>query len=98
MSYNPTKAQIDALKAKHGDIFLIEVENKKAIVKAPGRKELGAASTLAGSDPMKFNEQILKSCWLEGDEEIKTNDRLFMSVSAKLDKIIEIAEAEIKKL
>jgi hypothetical protein len=93
-----TQSEINEMKAKHKSVFLIEVDGRKAYLKAPGRKELSYAASTAGKDPMAFNDAILKSCWLAGDEEIKTDDRLFMGVAAKLDQIIETAEAEIKKL
>lgn len=93
-----TQEQINAWKGKYGDIFLVEVEDKKAYLKTPGRNELSYAATVGAKDPMKFNEAILNSCWLDGDEEIRTVDRLFLGVSAQLDTIIQTAEATIKKL
>lgn len=96
--YTATQEDINAWKQKHGDIFLVEVEGRNAYLKAPGRKELSYAATVASKDPMKFNEAILNQCWLAGDEEIKTDDTLFMGVAAKLDEIIQMAEATIKKL
>ena len=50
------------------------------------------------TDPLRYNEIILKDCWLAGDEEIQTNNGLFLSVSAQLPKLIEIKEAELVKL
>jgi hypothetical protein len=35
---------------------------------------------------------------LAGDDEIQTDDTLFMSVSAKLTALIEIKDAELEKL
>ncbi len=47
---------------------------------------------------MKYNEVLLENCWLDGDEEIKKDDSLFLGVSSHLAEIIEIKTAEIKKL
>lgn len=47
---------------------------------------------------MKYNEFLLNNCWLEGDEIIKTDDALFLGVSAQLAEIIEMKEATLKKL
>jgi len=93
-----TAEQIAELKAKHGSIFMIEVDEFTAYVKTPGRNELSYASAISKSDPIKFNSAILEKCWLAGDDNIQTDDRLFMGVAAKLDQIIETAEATIKKL
>lgn len=40
----------------------------------------------------------LNNCWLAGDEEIKIDDSLFLGVSAKLGELVEVKEAELKKL
>ena len=85
-------------KAKHGDVFQVEVDGRVAYLKRPDRKVLGAAAVTGKSDPMKYNEVILNNCWLEGDEEIRTNDSMFLGVSAQLAEIIEIKEATLKKL
>jgi hypothetical protein len=39
-------------------------------LKKPGRRELGLAMA-SGKDPLQMAESLIKSCWLEGDEEIK---------------------------
>ena len=91
-------AEILEAKKKYGDIFKITVDGKEAIIRKPNRKDLSHATAVGGNDPFAFNETLLNDCWLTGDEEIKTNDDYFLAVSGQLDKIIEIKEAEIKKL
>ena len=59
---------------------------------------LSAAATVGQKDPLKYNEIILANCWISGDEEIKTDDALFLGVSGVLSEIIEIKEATLKKL
>lgn len=92
------KEKISVWKKKYGRIFLIEVEDKKAYLKRPDRKALSAAAVVGGKDPMKYNEVLLNSCWIEGDEELRTDDSYFLAVSAKLAELIEIKEAELKEL
>ncbi|KAA6348041.1 hypothetical protein EZS27_004493 [termite gut metagenome] len=98
MEKEVTQAQIDEWKVKYGDVFCIEVDGKIVYLRKPDRKALSAAAIVGKSDPIKYNEILLKNCWLAGDEEIKTNDDLFLGVSGKLSGIIEIKEAELKKL
>lgn len=93
-----TKEQIDTLKKKHGEVFLVEAGEKACVLKRPDRKVLSAAVSLGQSDPMKYNEVILKNCWIAGDEEIQTDDSLFLGVSAKLSELVEVKEATLKKL
>lgn len=96
--YQAPAEQIAEWKRKYGDVFEIEVEGYRAYVHSPSRKTLSYAASISKSDPMQFNEAILRGCWLEGDLEIQTEDSLFMGVSAQLDQIIKVAEATIKKL
>lgn len=93
-----SKEQIAAFKQKHGEIFMISVDGKSCLLRKPNRKELSYASVAGKDNPLRFNETILNACWLAGDEEIKTDDTLFLSASAKIADIIEIKEAELEKL
>lgn len=91
-----TAEQIAEWKAKYGEFFHIEIEDKICYLKKPDRKTLSFASQV-GSDPMKFNEVILKNCWIAGDDEIMTDDSLFLAASSKLDQVIEFKKAELVK-
>ena len=93
-----TKEQIKQWKAKYREVFVLRVDDKVAYLRTPDRATLSYASTLATKDPMKFNEAILTNCWLGGDEEIKTDDALFLSASSKLGELIQIKEATLEKL
>lgn len=91
-----TKEQVKEWKAKHGEIFEISVEGKSCIVRRPTRRDLSYVSVV--KDPMKMSETMLTSLWVEGDEEIKTDDSLFLAAIQKLETVLEVKEAEIKKL
>ena len=91
-----TPEQIAEWKAPHGEFFHIEIEDRICYLKKPTRQTLSFASQV-GSDPMKFNEVILKNCWIDGDEDIMTNDNYFLAASSKLDQVIEFKKAELVK-
>lgn len=97
-----TKEQIAEWEAKYGTISKITVKadggNKVCYLRNPSRKALGYASMAGKDNPLKFNEVVLNDCWLAGDEEIRTNDTLFLSVSGKIAELIEVKEAELEKL
>lgn len=93
-----TAEQIAEWKKKHDDVFQIDVDDKTCFLRKPNRNELGYAAVAGKTNPLKYNEYILKSCWLGGDEEIRTNDDLFLSVGEALAEMIETKQAEIKKL
>ena len=90
--------KIEAWKKKYSEVFLYEADGKKCYLKKPDRKTLSAAAVVGKNDPMKYNEVLLKNCWLEGDEQLKTDDGYFLGLSGQLAELIEIKEGEIKKL
>lgn len=91
-----TKEQIKEWKAKHGELFEITVEDKSCILHRPTRKDLSYASAVKG--PIKMSEVMLNALWVAGDEEIKEDDSLFLAAIQKMEDILEVKEAEIKKL
>jgi len=93
-----TKEKIQEWKKQYGDVYVLNIEDKKAYLRTPDRQTLSYASTLATKDPLKFNEVVLNNCWLGGDEEIKTDDTLFLAASSKLPDLIQIKEATLEKL
>jgi hypothetical protein len=92
-----TKKQIEDWKAQYGDVFTLEVEDKVAYLKPPSRKVLSYATSVGVKDPMKFNETLLKECWIDGDVEIQEVDSYFMGASAVLAELLEFKTATIKK-
>ena len=103
MKYEITDERIAKLKAQHGWIYALDIEDEdgnsySAIVKSPDRKTLGAAGAIAAKDPIKFNEVVLNNAWLEGDEEIKNDDQLFLAASEQLGKIVSTAQGKLRKL
>lgn len=91
-----TKEMIEVWKKQHGEVFKLNVEDKVCYLKTPGRKTLSYASST--KDNFKFNEIVMKDCWLAGDEEILTNDSYFLAACGKLDGIISVKQAELEKL
>lgn len=91
-----TKEQIKEWKAKYGDLFEVSVEGKTCILRKPNRKDLSYASVV--KDPVKMSETLLNRLWLGGDEEIKTDDELFMATVNVMEDVLKVKEAEIKKL
>ena len=90
--------QIEAWKRQHGEVFAVTVGDSVCYLKKPSRKALGYASFASKNNPLNFNEVILNDCWLGGDESIKTDDAKFLGVSGVLTELIEVKEAELKKL
>ena len=92
-----TQEAIKALQDQYGDIYEIEVDGHYGYLRKPDRKLMGIASALQGN-PVRSNEALLNGCWVGGDEIIKTDDTLFMSVQGQLGALIEIKAVTLKKL
>lgn len=92
------ETKIAEWKKKHGDVFLYTADSKACYLKKPDRKTLSAAAAIGQNDPLKYNEILLNNCWLGGDEEIRTDDGLFLGISQKLAELVEVREGELKKL
>ena len=88
--------KIDEWKAKHGDLYQISVEGKSCLLRRPTRKDISYASVVR--DPMQLSETMLKQLWLDGDREILEQDDLFLAVVAKMEEVMKVKEAEIKKI
>lgn len=93
-----TPEQIATWKEKHGEIFAIRAEGHVCYLHKPSRRAISYASVAGKTDPLKFNETLLRECWLGGSEEIRKNDDLFLAASGVLDRLIEVKEAELEKL
>lgn len=93
-----TADQITAWKEQHGEVFAIKVNGHMCYLRKPTRRDLSFASSAGKKDPLKFNETLLRDCWLGGSEAIRRDDDKFMGASGVLDKIIPDAEAELEKL
>lgn len=91
-----SEEQIQDYKSKYRDLYLITVDDKSCLLHKPTRQTLSYVSSI--KDPIRMSEAMLGELWVAGDEDIKTDDELFMAVVAKMDEVIKVKEAEIKKL
>jgi hypothetical protein len=67
------------------------------ILRKPTRIEMRPVLELIQKDSISANEYLLNAVWLDGDQEIKTDDDLFFGVSTLLGEIITFAQGTIKK-
>ena len=83
-------------KRKYGDIYEIKVDDKSCIIRAVDRKVLSFASV--NTDSIKASETILNELWIAGDEEMRTNDQLFLATINQMQEIMKVKEGSIQKL
>jgi len=96
--FTATEDQIKNWKKEHGDVFKFKSEKhgKAVYCRKPKRKEMSFVSTI--KDPLKFNEALLKACWLDGDAEVLTNEDIFLGMSAEVSLLLEFAKIDVEKL
>ena len=100
------KEQFKFLENKHGkgNVYIIEIEDKYCFLKNPDRaiygRALASMTPIAGvsqADPLKAGTHLLIGCWLEGDNEIKTDDAYLIPASTQALSLMQVKEASIKK-
>tara|TARA_R100001015_G_C4531229_1_gene97572 strand:+ start:209 stop:475 length:267 start_codon:yes stop_codon:yes gene_type:complete len=86
------------------ETYTIEVEDKKCVISKPDRKVMGLVLPklfpMLGDekqDMLGAGEIILKTCWVSGDEEIRTVDEYILAASLQCVSLIEMKTASIKK-
>lgn len=102
---NFTSEQIKDLKAKHGEIFLVEMkgdDNQSAsfIIKTPSRKVLDlVAHHGVKKDVFASNKALISNCVIEGDLELMESDGgIYTALLEQIQKLIKKKETEVKKL
>lgn len=88
--------KLQELKKAHGDVYKLCVDGLKCYVRKPNRQDLSYISVV--KNPIQQCTMLLNLLWIEGDERIKDDDTLFLSVAPKLSDLLELKEAELKKL
>ena len=103
---DPDLELINQVAKRHNveKVFMIKIptndegtEHAIGYIKKPSRATLGAAMSIMAKNPLKANEIVLQSSWLEGDRRILDDDDLFMAAGALLQEIIQIRTGEVKK-
>ena len=96
--FTATDEQIAQWKKEHGKIFRFKSPDydKSVYCRKPTRKEMSYISNI--KDPLKFNENLLKACWLDGDDEILSNEDIFLGLSGEIPVLLEFAKIEVEKL
>jgi len=96
--------QINDWKEKHKSVFCIEVPNEAGDKKLAGyfRKpkidELGMATAANKDNPLKATQVIYNTCFLGGHPDFEKDEDIKMAAMSKFGEIIQVREAEIKKL
>ncbi len=90
--------QIAMWKNLYREVFSVIVEDSICYLKKPDRVTIKAIASVGTNDPIRGSEILLENCWLGGDENIKTDDEKFFAASQQLTSLLQVKQAELKKL
>lgn len=94
-----TKKQIADWKKEHGGVYHLPVEDKEAYLREPNMMDFKRGFTAMQEDgDIAFGEVMLKSLWLDGDQEILKSDEYFLPARKILVKFFKYDDAVIEDL
>lgn len=90
--------KIEELKAKHKltEINVISCDGKYCFLKTPTRKIYKLVLSVC-ENRIEEAETILENCWLDGDEEFKTDDVIFLSAINDITDLVKFKETQLGK-
>lgn len=101
------KERVKYYKQTHDVVYDIKVGGYYCLLKEPDRNVYSSAmsllmavpglSTRKDTDLIGAGTKILQGAWLEGDEQIMSQDKLLVSAAMPAIQLLDVVEAEIKK-
>lgn len=93
------KKQYNLDKIHHAKVRDINTGKEyNCLLKKPGFTEMGPFNRFLGTDPVRAFQTLVNAIWLDGDEEIRTEYKLFDALTVKIRSIVGDAEAELGEL
>ena len=89
--------KINAWKAKYGKVYEIVLDGHHCYLKPPTRQILSLVLSYERTDPLKADEALLQNCWLGGDEIIKTDLNLLLSIRGQMAELFELKKSKLVK-
>jgi hypothetical protein len=89
---------IEKMKAEHGGVFEVVYDGTTILLAKPSRKIVSLALAKGKTDALAMSEVLIQNCWLGGDESLKTDVGLAISLMPRVDEILGVKQLEIKNL
>lgn len=94
-----TKEQIEQYKKQYGSIFKYTSDDgKQCLLKSPDLVTLDACRTISEGSSIKFDKALVDNCWIDGDQEMKTEDKYLMGLFDWLGAIITKVDGQLDEL
>jgi len=89
-----TAQQITDWKKQHTEVYQMPIDDRVCYLRAPQMVDWKRAFTIMQkSGDIGFAEEMLATCWLGGDEEIRTKDDYFLSARKEIASLFNYSEA-----
>lgn len=79
-----------------GRALIVFADDKTCTLRPATRQEYSAAQAASKINPIRFIEDMLKKCWIEGDEDIKTSSAHLLGFAEILDQFVSYTGEIIK--
>ncbi|MEA5461554.1 hypothetical protein VB796_20980 [Arcicella sp. LKC2W] len=99
LKVDTTKTATDTSEEDESEVIEQKEGVYYAILKKPGRKEIGHA--MSKKDPLSMGESFLKMCWIDGDDEmtdINFQDTVGVVAALQAANLFEVVQGSLKKL
>lgn len=82
------------------DLNIIKVEDKLAVLRPIGAKEIALFSGMVAGDEGldKASEYLLNELWLDGDEELLNDEEYFISAMLQIQRTLQVKKSSFYKL
>lgn len=93
-----TQEQIQEWKKKHHSVFALESDEKTCYIFSPIENLSILKAFMNGLAKGSFEcvDVLITNCWLGGDEEMKTDDRIKMSLVDQVRDFVEFPDHEVE--
>jgi hypothetical protein len=92
------ESEIARLKAIHGDVYQLNIEDMCCYLKRPDKATLAAAETMGTSNAASCNEVLVENCWLAGDEKLREDAIYCNAIAESLTELLAVKKEALKKL
>lgn len=81
---------------KDNKAVVLFADDKSCTLRQPKRSEYSAAQAASRVNPLRYIEDLLRACWLEGDEDIRTSASHLLGLAEVMDEFVSYVGEKLK--
>lgn len=97
-----TAEQVEALKAQHGKLHLVELVDGEEVhhiyLRRPDLKVLSAMTAVAKTSEIKGSEVLISNCFVAGSEAWRNDGMLFIALSQQFGDLVARVGGSLKNV